>query len=484
MEAGEKVAIGFAASEKQGIDAALESLAATDSRFWNRADRYWNARGGSYTDGGAFFFSVSPNGKGMDIHCTDKFGLPVPVPTSTPAYRTNGVAQSPSTLDIPLLSAQEQFDWFKRQVVNWDYAQLISFLKGLEYIAQGDGDWGKTIDVLTLMMDRRIDTGNLRRSSLLSLVDTTFANTIEAIKTADQDDFIFHAAGKPSPERNGADQTVVIDARGYTPQDETSLAREIQRLYTAGFRRFLIVHAKGHRFIGNGLGANTQEVRIDVYGSPGDYAASGLDGMELHLHNHGQDQLAQIMKAGKLVVHGDVGQTFMYAAKGGDVYVLGNTAGRPLINAVGKPRVVINGTCLDYLAESFMAGDPLEGGGFVVLNGLTYNEGGELVDLDTPYPGGNLFSLASGGAIYLRDPHGVVGDEQLNGGEFTPLTPEDWALIEPYLQENARLFDIPMDRLLSVDGEKRGPSQVYRKIKPRAIRALQAEEAWVTESRK
>ncbi len=90
--------------------------------------------------------------------------------------------------------------------------------------------------------------------------------------------------------------------------------------------------------------------------------------MEIYVHGNGQDQLGQIMKRGKLVVYGDVGQTFMYGAKGGEVYILGNAAGRPLINAVGKPRVVINGTCLDYLAESFMAGEPLNGGGFVILN--------------------------------------------------------------------------------------------------------------------
>jgi hypothetical protein len=54
-------------------------------------------------------------------------------------------------------------------------------------------------------------------------------------------------------------------------------------------------------------------------------------------------------------------------------------------------------------------------------------------------------------------------------------------LIEPYLQENERLFDIPMARLLSCNGTTLMPEQVYRKIKPRAVRALQAEEAWVTE---
>ena len=45
-------------------------------------------------------------------------------------------------------------------------------------------------------------------------------------------------------------------------------------------------------------------------------------------------------------MHGDVGQTFMYGAKGGEVFIMGNAAGRPLINAVGRPRVVINGTAL------------------------------------------------------------------------------------------------------------------------------------------
>jgi glutamate synthase domain-containing protein 3 len=207
--------------------------------------------------------------------------------------------------------------------------------------------------------------------------------------------------------------------------------------------------------------------------------ASGIDGAEVFVHGDAQDQLAQIMKDGKLVVYGSVGQTFLYAGKGGHAFVLGSAAGRPLINAVGKPRVVINGTCLDYLAESFMAGDPLEGGGFAILNGIMLNDQGQILELDSPYPGGNLFSLASGGAIYIRDPHGKVSEEQLNGGEFARLEERDWAVIGPFLEENERLFGIPMARLLEVDGSPLPPAQVYRKIQPRAIAALQAEEAWV-----
>ena len=68
-----------------------------------------------------------------------------------------------------------------------------------------------------------------------------------------------------------------------------------------------------------------------------------------------------------------------------------------MINAVGKPRVIINGTALDFLAESFMAGDPLDGGGFAIVNGIRFDENGNVVPLPLPYAGGNLLSLASGG---------------------------------------------------------------------------------------
>jgi len=215
---------------------------------------------------------------------------------------------------------------------------------------------------------------------------------------------------------------------------------------------------------------------MDVFGNAGDYLASGLDGAEIYLHASAQDQVAQIMKSGRLVIYGDVGQTFMYAAKGGEVFVLGNAAGRPLINAAGKPRVIINGSCLDYLAESFMAGDPLKGGGFVVLNGIGFDHEGRLQEPSTPYPGGNLFSLASGGAIYLRDPHRKVGEDQLNGGKFTNLSQEDWNLIRPYLEQNERLFGIRLlEDLLRRHESRVEWSQAYRKIEAVQLKALTTE---------
>jgi glutamate synthase domain-containing protein 3 len=167
-----------------------------------------------------------------------------------------------------------------------------------------------------------------------------------------------------------------------------------------------------------------------------------------------------------------VGQTFLYGAKGGDIFVLGNAAGRPMINAVGKPKVVINGTALDFLAESFMAGDPLAGGGFAIVNGLRIEDDGRITALALPYPGSNLLSLASGGAIYVRDPKRTLVEEQLNGGMFGRFGNDDWKLILPFLQENERLFDIRIERdLLTVDGSLCAPAAVYRKVMPRAKNA-------------
>ena len=238
--------------------------------------------------------------------------------------------------------------------------------------------------------------------------------------------------------------------------------------YHLGWRHIIHYNTRGTRFHAAGFGPATDGLRIDCYDNPGDYLGSGMDGLEAYVHGNAQDQLCQIAKRGKVVVYGDVGQTFLYGAKGGDIFVLGNAAGRPMINAVGKPKVVINGTALDFLAESFMAGDPLTGGGFAIVNGLRIEDDGNIVPLDLPYPGSNLLSLASGGAIYVRDPRRTLVTEQLNGGMFGRFTAADWKLILPYLQENERLFDIQIERdLLTVDGVMMPPEKVYRKVMPR-----------------
>jgi len=271
----------------------------------------------------------------------------------------------------------------------------------------------------------------------------------------------YHSITAPKPGQ----WALAIDCDRFPMEGDEGVSRVICRAAELGWKKMITVGAHGQRFFGCGLGPRSNGIEIDVYGSSGDYLASGLDGATITIHGNGQDQLGQILASGKLVVHGDVGQTFMYGAKGGNIYIRGNAAGRPLINAVGKPRVVINGTCLDYLAESIMAGDPLNGGGFVVLNALGFDAEGRAFDLAEPYPGGNLFSLASGGAIYVRDPMNKVGEDQLNGGRIARMGDKDWEMLLPYLKENEALFGISIENdLLMKGGSPVRPEDIYKKI--------------------
>ncbi len=488
-----EVQVGLICSEKQAIDATLASLASEDRRICTVADRYWNARGGSHTDGGAFIFTLSDNGSdplSKKIACTDKFGHPVEMPKNKKHCDMTLPVQPPANAAIAAgtikgclaeRKAAELVGTFREIIRHGDFPELRWACETVRQNASGCDEALETaIEGLTLLNDMRYPTGSLKRSSVLRIIRETLDGIFDSAPPVGTDsDSRYRLVSNETrralcPPRNGQG-VLVVDAKNFPPEGDNCDARLICEAYGMGWKSFICYDYRGQRFLGCGFGPGTQDVRIDVYGSSGDYLASGIDGMSVHVHGNAQDQLGQILKSGKLVIYGDVGQTFMYGAKGGEVYVMGNAAGRPLINAVGRPKVVINGTALDYLAESFMAGDPFNGGGFIVLNGLKFDAEGNVRFLRTPYPGSNLFSLASGGAIYVRDPHMLLVEEQLNGGAFMEMTDRDWQLILPHLEENERLFGISIENdLLMVEGERRSPEEAYRKIGAVTLKALAA----------
>ncbi len=471
-----EVQIGLVCSEKQAIDATLASLAKEDPRFCTVADEYWNARGGSYTDGGAFIFNVKPNGDGTyHLTCMDKFGREKTVRKGErPEYKLQTADCRLQHSTAELLADETGFALFeagKSAALESGLAGLTSMCSELAAGPLSDSERTAAINGLTLLIDRRYPTGPTKRSTVLQLLNQCLRAVFDSVpsiageassKYARIDWETRDALRAPA----GPEEVLVVNAHDFPPEGDDCDARLVVNARDLGWKRFICHSYIGQRFLGCGFGPETHDVVIDAYGSTGDYLGSGLDGATVIVHGNAQDQVGQIIKQGRLVIHGDVGQTFMYGAKGGKVFVKGNAAGRPLINGVGRPKAVINGTCLDFLAESFMAGDPLNGGGFVILNGIKFDDDGNIADLETPYSGSNLFSLASGGAIYVRDPHRLLDNEQLNGGEYRELSDADWKLIEPYLEENEELFGIPISRLLTVDGELREPAQVYRKVVP------------------
>ncbi len=494
-----KKSYGAIASEKQALDAFFEEIALDDTTIPSMADRYWAARGGSCTDG-AFVYTLKKENGSAVLDVRDKFGNEIsgktypggrkevqsPLihldrrtnnkgkkPISDPASARDANPRKPEneTPDWSSNAPQDPFQGMLKELMKaLQHNQYENFNRGTKNLVEKEGT-KEALQKLTLLHDRRWDPAGGQRTFQIAAIERSIQTILDSVAfpgkknntgmiRLDASNAWENAVPKPSCSSD----TMVIDAGKFPNDGPEAVSRVIARTHARGWRNFIVYRCRGDRFIGCGLGPNTEDVRIDVYGSSGDYLGSGLDGAQVYVHGDAQDQVGQILKSGKIVIFGNVGQTFLYGAKGGESFVMGSAAGRPLINAVGRIRAIINGTCLDYCAESFMAGDQT-GGGFVIINGLTYDERGEVIGLEMKYPGNNLFSLASGGACYLNDPYYTVTENQLNGAEFISFRREDWTTILPYLQENGRLFgiSIPHD-LLMVDGVLKWPEEVFRKI--------------------
>jgi glutamate synthase domain-containing protein 3 len=470
---------GAIASEKQALDAFFEEVASKDSSVPSKADRYWAARGGSCTDGGAFVYTLKKeNGKTVLDVC-DKFGHQIngiaspgtrkekPSLPLRLECRTNNKENEASREKLEKPPFQGTLEELKKDLQQNLYDK---FSKRIKKLVDQKGI-KESLEKLTLLLDRRWDPADGRRTFQTAFLERSIQACLDSVPSPGNKSQTgmtrldeSNAWERPLPKPDKSTDTLVIDAGNLPNDGPEATSRVIANTHAQGWRKFIVYRCCGDRFIGCGLGPNTDDVRIDVYGSSGDYLGSGLDGAQLYVHGDAQDQVGQILKSGKIVIFGDVGQTFLYGAKGGEAFVMGSAAGRPLINAVGRIRTIINGTCLDYCAESFMAGQQT-GGGFVIINGLTYDTRGEVIGLEMKYPGNNLFSLASGGACYLNDPYRTVTENQLNGAEFISFRREDWNTILPYLEENQRLFGINIRHdLLMVDGVLKWPEEVFRKI--------------------
>ena len=472
--------VALIGSEKQAIDATLKSLAKDDTRICPVADKYWNARGGSHSDGGAFVFDLIPDSTGkLRLKCTDKFGTTVSITDKKDSCDfTKEPDESKIQKEIEknifekANSGNEIFEFVMNNIPSWSFDDIWCACKTIKKLSLDQSFTFQAIEALTMLNDRNYTTGDKRRSHILHIIRTELNKLFLLIQKINVKNnqgkyrLIDFDSRKNIRSPINDEKYLAIHSKYFPAEGSECDASLIVNAYKLGWKNFILFDCAGQRYIGCGLGPETHDVTIDVYGSCGDYLASGLDGLTITVHGNAQDQLGQIIKDGKFVVHGDVGQTFLYGAKGGTTFVKGNAAGRPMINSVGKPKVIINGTSLDFLGESFMAGDPHNKGGFVIVNGIKFNEDGQIVPLPEPFPGSNLFSLASGGAAYIRDPHRKLVPQQLNGCIFSPFTEKDWELILPYLKENEKLFDIKIDDLLTVDDKKLPPSMVYRKVSP------------------
>jgi glutamate synthase domain-containing protein 3 len=250
------------------------------------------------------------------------------------------------------------------------------------------------------------------------------------------------AAKLAKPE--DAEQTLVVDARGFLPEGIDplrTLSCFLDHSHRMGWRRFIVYRAGGQRGIGMGIGSgSTPDTTLDVFGSPGEYCGAFNMGALVRVHNHAQNFTGMVMHSGTLEIHGDVGKVTGYSAKGGTFNILGNVVDRGWVCAVSDPRgpglqVNIVGTAYEHLCQALM-------GGSVLMLGLTRGYDGIVHLMGSPYKGAKILAGASAGEVIFYDPNDRLDAAQYRDCEAHPLDDKKWEEVAVRLMHLEKIFSL------------------------------------------
>jgi glutamate synthase domain-containing protein 3 len=228
-----------------------------------------------------------------------------------------------------------------------------------------------------------------------------------------------------------------IDAEGMHYKDLNSLLRDI---CSKGAEKIEIRNVYGQRYIGTDLDA---EVKIDIYGTPGNDMGAFMSGPYIVVHGNAQDGCGNTMNDGKIVVHGQAGDLTGHSMRGGKIFVrddVGYRVGIHMKEYKRKvPKIVIGGGAGDFLAE-YMAG------GVVLVLGLNL---AECERCKARFVGTGMH----GGVIYER------GDilEVAKGTKIIKVGKRDLRVIESLVKEYCDNFGVDFEKVMNAK---------FRKIRP------------------
>ncbi len=222
------------------------------------------------------------------------------------------------------------------------------------------------------------------------------------------------------------------------------LNEEVQRAINNGAAQLTLEDVNGQRFIANSLRGN---LKIGIYGTPGNDLGMFMDGPELTVFGNGQDGVGNTMSSGTIIIHGDGRDILGHSMRGGKIFVRGDVGYRVGIHMKtyksNVPIIVAGGGAGDFLGE-YMAG------GIIIVLGI--HNGVEKTDL----LGDWVATGQHGGAIYVR---GEVDDNKLGSGAAQfPMEADDETVVKKVLTEYCRVFDLSLDSVLETKFTKIAPS--------------------------
>ncbi|UCH89897.1 MAG: hypothetical protein JSV49_04435 [Thermoplasmata archaeon] len=229
------------------------------------------------------------------------------------------------------------------------------------------------------------------------------------------------------------------------------LNEKIHRAANEGYKNITVKNVYGQRFICAGM--EHKDVKVDIYGTPGNDLGVFMDGPTIEVHGSAEDQAGNTMNAGTIIIHGNAWDVTGLAARNGKIFVRGNGGYRIGIHMKEyrefRPIVVYGGAAKEFFGE-YMAG------GVLVALGLKFDNG-NVSDLPLKdVVRGSLGSGIHGGAIFVR---GNVPEHYLGvSAKIQPFTEEDRKVLTPVFEEFCNYFNVDMDRIWARDITKIAPS--------------------------
>ncbi len=455
---GKWASIGLVGSEEQACRSVMDALYHSGVLASNEPDRVRIVRGGSVEQdsegdvrgGGALIYHLRRKARGeYKFEIADKFGNILPQergahydmrqPINFESEEVQFVAKNlfDELGRLRFQKAEEIFGFVKTNAKNWEYNTFRWLVEALAHNENSDEALTLAIAALTLIRDRMqgIDVGadTKKRALLIQMVNEGLNAAFDEIEIINkgQSGRKFHRVTRfcyrDIPTCSDDRQVLVVDASGFPAEGHDSLARALIGAYEKGWHKFIVYKITGQRYLGTGFGPNTQGLELHLYGSPGQDIGNSLMGGTVHVHADAQSDMAKIIHSGTVVVHGLAGNTGVYGAKGGEIFVRDNVGTRWVINSVSSPtgpglKVVIVGSAMEYLAESLM-------GGMVLMLGLEWDEQGVLRRKYLPFAGNSILAGASAGKVIIYDPDDRITKAQFANALDVGFLSEDWVAV-------------------------------------------------------
>jgi glutamate synthase domain-containing protein 3 len=207
-----------------------------------------------------------------------------------------------------------------------------------------------------------------------------------------------------------------------------------------GYKQIVVKNALGQRFMCAGM--EHKDLKVDIYGTPGNDLGVFMDGPTIEVHGSAEDQAGNTMNSGSIIIHGNAWDVTGLAARGGRIFIKGNGGYRIGIHMKEyeemKPIIVYGGCAKEFFGE-YMSG------GILIALGLIFDNG-KITDAPIEnVVGTSLGSGIHGGVIYIR---GKVPDENLGvSATKFPFTKEDKELLTPILKEFCSYFKVSFKKV-------------------------------------